>query len=81
MERVTIYDTTLRDGCQAEGVAFSVEDKLRVARRLDEIGVAYIEAAGPTRPIPAIRSSSSVPRTRIGPRPKSRHSAAPAGAT
>jgi 2-isopropylmalate synthase len=45
--RVTIYDTTLRDGAQGEGVTFSVEDKLAVARRLDEIGVDYIEGGWP----------------------------------
>ncbi len=45
--RVQIYDTTLRDGTQSENVAFSVEDKLRVARKLDELGVAYIEGGWP----------------------------------
>ena len=45
--RVTIYDTTLRDGTQGEGVTFSVEDKLAVARKLDEIGVDYIEGGWP----------------------------------
>ncbi len=43
MERITIYDTTLRDGMQAEGVSFSLEDKLAIARCLDELGVDYIE--------------------------------------
>lgn len=47
MKTVKIYDTTLRDGCQAEHVAFSVADKLRVARRLDDLGVAYIEGGWP----------------------------------
>jgi 2-isopropylmalate synthase len=45
--KVQIYDTTLRDGTQSENVAFSVEDKLRVARKLDELGVAYIEGGWP----------------------------------
>ena len=45
--RVRIYDTTLRDGTQGEGVAFSVEDKLAVARKLDELGVDYIEGGWP----------------------------------
>lgn len=45
--RVKIYDTTLRDGTQGEGVAFSVEDKLLVARKLDELGVDYIEGGWP----------------------------------
>ncbi|MEX0868682.1 MAG: citramalate synthase [Nitriliruptoraceae bacterium] len=42
-----LYDTTLRDGTQREGVTLSVDDKLRVARRMDELGVAYIEGGWP----------------------------------
>ena len=42
-----LYDTTLRDGTQAEDIAFSVEDKVRIARRLDDIGVHYIEGGWP----------------------------------
>jgi 2-isopropylmalate synthase len=42
-----LYDTTLRDGTQREGVTLSVEDKLRVARRMDELGVAFIEGGWP----------------------------------
>ena len=45
--RVKIYDTTLRDGTQGEGVAFSVEDKLMIARKLDELGVDYVEGGWP----------------------------------
>src|SRR5260370_35335803 len=45
--RVRIYDTTLRDGTQGEGGAFSVEDKLLIARKLDELGVDYIEGGWP----------------------------------
>jgi 2-isopropylmalate synthase len=45
--QVSIYDTTLRDGTQGEGVSFSAEDKLRIARRLDEFGVDYIEGGWP----------------------------------
>jgi 2-isopropylmalate synthase len=44
---VEIYDTTLRDGTQGEGVAFSVADKLRIAERLDAFGVHYIEGGWP----------------------------------
>src|SRR5215210_7870855 len=44
---VTLYDTTLRDGSQGAGVSFSLQDKLRVARKLDEIGIHYIEAGWP----------------------------------
>jgi 2-isopropylmalate synthase len=44
---IEIYDTTLRDGTQGEGVAFSVADKLRIAERLDAFGVHYIEGGWP----------------------------------
>ncbi len=44
---VYLYDTTLRDGAQAEDVNFSVEDKVRVARKLDQFGVHYIEGGWP----------------------------------
>ena len=44
---VTIYDTTLRDGTQGTGISFSVADKLRVAEKLDEFGVHYIEGGWP----------------------------------
>ncbi len=47
MERVWIYDTTLRDGAQAEGVSFTVADKLEVVRTLDDLGVDYIEGGWP----------------------------------
>ncbi len=46
-ERVEIFDTTLRDGLQREGVSLSVEDKLKVARQLDHLGVHYIEGGWP----------------------------------
>src|SRR4051812_23357629 len=45
--RVTIYDTTLRDGTQGTGISFSVLDKIRVAEKLDEFGVHYIEGGWP----------------------------------
>jgi len=47
MRRPAIYDTTLRDGSQREGISFSVADKLKIARKLDELGVAYIEGGWP----------------------------------
>src|SRR4051812_40613803 len=47
MSRVSIYDTTLRDGSQGEGVNFSLQDKLLLTRRLDEIGIDYIEGGYP----------------------------------
>jgi 2-isopropylmalate synthase len=47
MRLIEIYDTTLRDGSQAEDIAFSVEDKLRITEKLDELGVHYIEGGWP----------------------------------
>ncbi|HZA51361.1 MAG TPA: citramalate synthase, partial [Myxococcaceae bacterium] len=44
---VALYDTTLRDGTQREGISLSCEDKLRIARRLDELGVSFIEGGWP----------------------------------
>jgi 2-isopropylmalate synthase len=44
---IQIYDTTLRDGTQREGISLSCEDKLRIARRLDELGVSFIEGGWP----------------------------------
>ena len=47
LQRIEIYDTTLRDGSQGEGISYSVEDKIRIARRLDEFGMDYIEGGWP----------------------------------
>jgi 2-isopropylmalate synthase len=44
---VELYDTTLRDGTQMEGISLSVKDKLKIAERLDELGVHYIEGGYP----------------------------------
>ncbi len=44
---VEIYDTTLRDGSQREGLSFSCDDKIRIAQRLDQLGVGYIEGGWP----------------------------------
>lgn len=46
-DKITIYDTTLRDGSQAEGINFSVQDKLQIAQKLDELGISYIEGGWP----------------------------------
>jgi len=59
-----IYDTTLRDGAQAEDVTFSAEDKVRVAQKLDELGVQYIEGGWPganPRDIEFFRMIKTVP--------------------
>jgi len=45
--KVILYDTTLRDGTQGEGISLSADDKLRIARRLDEFGMDYIEGGWP----------------------------------
>ena len=45
--QVFLYDTTLRDGAQREGLSFSVEDKLKIVRQLDKMGVHYIEGGMP----------------------------------
>ena len=45
--RIQTFDTTLRDGTQGEAVSFSVEDKLVIAQKLDELGIDYIEGGWP----------------------------------
>lgn len=47
MEKVFIYDTTLRDGSQGEGISFSLQDKLAITLKLDDLGVDYIEGGYP----------------------------------
>src|SRR5687768_7939125 len=47
MSRLFVYDTTLRDGSQGEHVALSLEDKLRIARKLDDFGIDFIEGGWP----------------------------------
>ena len=47
MNTIQIYDTTLRDGTQSEELNLSTEDKLRIATKLDQLGVAYIEGGWP----------------------------------
>lgn len=46
-EAVDIYDTTLRDGSQLEGISLTVADKLRIAEQLDYLGVSFIEGGWP----------------------------------
>src|SRR5947209_17507825 len=47
MARIHIYDTTLRDGSQGEGVNFSLQDKLLLTQRLDDLGIDYVEGGYP----------------------------------
>ncbi|AWB44168.1 citramalate synthase [Paenibacillus sp. CAA11] len=46
-QAITIFDTTLRDGTQGEGISLSADDKLKIARKLDQLGVHYIEGGNP----------------------------------
>ncbi len=47
MSKVFLYDTTLRDGTQREGISYSLDDKIKIARKLDEFGIDYIEGGWP----------------------------------
>ncbi|GMO15478.1 MAG: hypothetical protein Pg6A_01600 [Termitinemataceae bacterium] len=44
---IELFDTSLRDGAQGEGISFSVQDKIAFAKNLDELGVSWIEAGNP----------------------------------
>ncbi len=46
-KKIFLYDTTLRDGAQAEGISYSLEDKLSITHKLDELGIDYIEGGWP----------------------------------
>ncbi len=46
-KKIKLFDSTLRDGAQAEGISFTVEDKLRIVKKLDELGFDYVEAGNP----------------------------------
>ena len=47
MRKIDIFDSTLRDGAQAAGISFSVNDKIKICKYLDNIGIKYIEAGNP----------------------------------
>lgn len=46
-DNISIYDTTLRDGAQSEGISFSAEDKLEILKKLDEFGISFVEGGWP----------------------------------
>ena len=46
-DKIYIFDTTLRDGAQTQGVDFSIDDKIKIAHALDNLGVDYIEGGWP----------------------------------
>lgn len=62
---VKLYDTTLRDGAQTEGISFSVGDKLRIVEKLDELGIHYIEAGWPGANPKDIEVFKKLKRTRL----------------
>ena len=47
MQRILLYDTTLRDGTQGENISFSADEKVKIAERLDDLGIHYIEGGWP----------------------------------
>ncbi|MDP3804071.1 MAG: citramalate synthase [Candidatus Omnitrophota bacterium] len=47
MDKIELYDTTLRDGAQSEGISFSVSDKLKICEKLDSLGIQFIEGGWP----------------------------------
>lgn len=47
MTKIIAYDSSLRDGAQAQGISFSVEDKIKIVEKLDQLGIGYIEAGNP----------------------------------
>ena len=59
MKKYYVYDTTLRDGAQREGISFSVSDKIEIVELLDALGIDYIEG-GWQVPIPKISSFFTV---------------------
>ena len=63
-ERLYLYDTTLRDGQQTQGVQFSTAEKVQIARALDELGIDYIEGGWPGANPPTARFSMLLRRRR-----------------
>ena len=47
MSEIEIFDSTLRDGSQGQGISFSLEDKIKICKSLDNLGIDYIEAGNP----------------------------------
>ena len=64
MQKIYIFDSALRDGAQAKGISYSLEDKLHMLKVLDEAGVDYIEAGNPVHPLirKSVRFSNRHPR-------------------
>ena len=75
MSRIELYDTTLRDGMQGEGMSLSAQEKLRVAHRLDELGIDLIEAGFPSSNPKELELFELLAGERVPPTPRSRPSA------
>ena len=60
MTRIAVYDTTLRDGMQGEGMSLSADEKVRVAHALDSLGVHLIEAGFPASILGGINRLSAI---------------------
>ena len=78
-EAVDIFDTTLRDGSQQEGLSLTVDDKLRVAEQLDHLGVTFIEGGWPGANPKDEEFFARAPAELRSARPRSSPSAPPAG--
>ena len=65
VETIRIFDTTLRDGEQAEGISFSIADKLKIARLLDDFGVDYIEGGWPGSNPKAVRFFKEIQKVEL----------------
>jgi 2-isopropylmalate synthase len=80
MEPILIYDTTLRDGTQGENITFTADEKMKIAQRLDEMGIHYIEGGWPGSNPRDIRFFDLAKRERFK-TARSRPSGPPAGAS
>lgn len=69
-ERLYLFDTTLRDGAQTNGVDFTLQDKQVIAGMLDQLGIDYVEGGYPvpTRPTPSSSAGNLHSTTRASPR-------------
>lgn len=68
VRKIKLFDSTLRDGAQAEGISFTVEDKLRIVKKLDELGLDYVEAGNPgsnKKDMEFFKRMSEVPLSRV----------------
>ena len=74
MPRIEIYDTTLRDGAQGEGISFSLQDKLAVTVRLDALGFDYVEGGYPASNEKDTQYFQQVGRLPLAARRRSAHS-------